>query len=78
MLSETNGKLATRTIDVMSSKMKALGRYIRCCHPDSNAHKTTDTDWLQGATMSVIKGKASSMMQYQRMKIDKLCRWMAQ
>ena len=41
LLSEANGKWKTRTTDVMSSKIKALGRETRCYYKDSKAHKTT-------------------------------------
>ena len=75
MLSETNGKWTTRTTDMMSSKMKVLGR---CCYEDRKAHKTTDADFLQRGTMSVSTCKVSSLIQYKKVKIDKLGRWIAQ
>ena len=78
MLSKTNGKWTTRTTDVMSAKMKELGRETRCYYADSKAHKTTDSYWLQGGLMNVITGKISSLIQHQQVKIDKLGRWIAQ
>ena len=53
MLSETNKKQTTGTPDVISSRMKALGRETRCFHADSKLHKTTDADWLQVGTKNV-------------------------
>ena len=43
MISETNCKWTTRTKDLMSSKMKTLGRETRCSYADSKAHKTTNS-----------------------------------
>ena len=58
--------------------MKALGKETRCDYEDIKVYKTTDTDWLQGGTMNVTKGKVSILTQHQQVKIDKLGTWMAQ
>ena len=62
----------------MSSKMKTLGWETRCYYADSKAHKTTNSEWLQGGLMNIITGKISSLIQHQEVKIDDLGRWMAQ
>ena len=77
MISETNCKWTTRTKDLMSSKMKTLGRETRCSCADSKAHKTKNLEWLQRGLMSAITGKTSSLIQHQELKIDELGRWMA-
>ena len=68
MLSETNGKWTTRTTDATSSKMKVLGRETRCYYSDSKAHKTRDSDWLQGRLMNVTTCKTSGLIQHQQEK----------
>ena len=77
MISETNCKWKTRTKDLMSSKMKTLGKETRYSCADSKAHKTTNSEWLQGGLMSVMTGKMSSLIQHQEVKTYDLGRWMA-
>ena len=57
--------------------MKSLRREKRCYYVDSKAHKTTDSEWLQGGLMNVITGKMSSLIQHHQLKLDKIGRWMA-
>ena len=77
MLSETNGKWTTRTTYSIRSKIKELGRETSCCYADSKAHKTTDSELLQGRMISVITGNILSLIQHKQVEIYTLGRWMA-
>ena len=55
--SETNCKWTTRNKDLISYKIRALGREERWYHADSKSNETTTTDWSQGGLMNVTTGR---------------------
>ena len=77
MITETNSKWDTRTIEKIKFKMKEIGRNIQVTYIVSKAYNTTRSDWLLGGMMTVIRGNISSLLQKDKVKIDSLGKQMA-
>ena len=56
----------------MQRKLKELRRSTIVYFANSNAHKTTNSDWLSRGMIEVISSKVSSFIQKDKIKIDLL------
>ena len=56
LLIETNTKWMTNVVDRMRNKIKELDRNIQIIYVNSKAHSTTNSLWLQGRMMNIIRG----------------------
>ena len=56
----------------MKRKIKELGRNTQIIHTDSKAHSTTNSLWLQGGMMNIIRRGIVSFFNKEIVKVDKL------